>query len=521
MAIKHTKTAVPDVDKVDCTDWNANHTAEEDPVFTAWDKDHADLTGVTSDQHHNEAHTLASHSSKDHSELTNVTSDQHHAQSHNAASHSDITSTGAQIDDAVTKKHSQNTDTDLDATFEATFVKKVDNVNVLADITSAGANIEDAVTKRHTQNTDTALGAQTQNLDMNTHKIVGVVDPTANQEAATKKYVDDTAAPTPPAGNDGEVQFNDAGSFGADSNLFWDDTFKALGVGTSTLGYELDVVGNIRAAVGADRPESLNETDFTTHAKWDTTGDFDDTGGNAFYNHNTGNGSLTQIAANMAVPFVASRCYKFTYNVTALAHVGMMVAVVMDSPTGDYVYLDLSLGVHTTYFQASATPGDFYIMAMSDTVGDAFVLDDFSLVIPRDGSFIGSKIAVGHKAQATGDYSTALGYTTIASGASAFAMGTSAKATGLRSTAMGESMTASGTRSFGIGLDGSPYTLSQNDTMAIMGGQVGIGTVTPGSKLAVVGLPIYANNAAAITGGLAAGDFYRTNADPDPVCVVH
>jgi len=51
--------------------------------------------------------------------------------------------------------HSQNTDTDLDATFEATFVKKADNVNVLADITSVGANIEDAVTKKHLQNTDT------------------------------------------------------------------------------------------------------------------------------------------------------------------------------------------------------------------------------------------------------------------------------------------------------------------------------------------------------------------------------
>jgi len=34
-------------------------------------------------------------------------------------------------------------------------------------------------------------------------------------------------------------------------------------------------------------------------------------------------------------------------------------------------------------------------------------------------------------------------------------------------------------------------------------------------------LPVYANNAAAIAGGLAVGDFYRTGADPDPVCVVH
>lgn len=37
----------------------------------------------------------------------------------------------------------------------------------------------------------------------------------------------------------------------------------------------------------------------------------------------------------------------------------------------------------------------------------------------------------------------------------------------------------------------------------------------------VFGLPAHANNAAAIAGGLSAGAFYRTNADPDPVCVVH
>ena len=61
------------------------------------------------------------------------------------------------ISDVITKKHLQNTDTDLDATFEATFVKKTDTANVLSDITSAGADIEDAVTKKHSQNTDTIL----------------------------------------------------------------------------------------------------------------------------------------------------------------------------------------------------------------------------------------------------------------------------------------------------------------------------------------------------------------------------
>jgi hypothetical protein len=52
-------------------------------------------------------------------------------------------------------------------------------------------------------------------------------------------------------------------------------------------------------------------------------------------------------------------------------------------------------------------------------------------------------------------------------------------------------------------------------------GNVGIGTASPTSPLQVVGLPVYANNAAAIAGGLTPGAFYRTGGDPDPVCVVH
>lgn len=42
----------------------------------------------------------------------------------------------------------------------------------------------------------------------------------------------------------------------------------------------------------------------------------------------------------------------------------------------------------------------------------------------------------------------------------------------------------------------------------MLGGNVGIGTLTPGTKLAVVGLPSYATDALAGTGGLTTGDFY-------------
>lgn len=51
-------------------------------------------------------------------------------------------------------------------------------------------------------------------------------------------------------------------------------------------------------------------------------------------------------------------------------------------------------------------------------------------------------------------------------------------------------------------------------------------TMTSGSIVVPVnvnfgGLQVFANNAAAVAGGLAVGDLYRTNGDPDLVCVVH
>ena len=60
----------------------------------------------------------------------------------------------------------------------------------------SATELRDAISKKHTQGADTALGSQTEALDMNTHKITGVVDPTADQEVATKKYVDDNTSLT-------------------------------------------------------------------------------------------------------------------------------------------------------------------------------------------------------------------------------------------------------------------------------------------------------------------------------------
>ena len=152
--------------------------------------------------------------------------------------------------------------------------------------------------------------------------------------------------------------------------------------------------------------------------------------------------------------------------------------------------------------------------------------------------------AAGAKNLVSGQNSTAIGYEGMVSGFSGFI-------TGSQDTAYGNNAAVFGTGNYGasysemsLGMYGTKYAassisnynpadrvfnvgigISQNlraDAFTILkSGNVGIGTATPTSKLQVVGLPVYANNAAAISGGLTAGAFYRTGADPDLVCVVH
>lgn len=64
-------------------------------------------------------------------------------------------------------------------------------------------------------------------------------------------------------------------------------------------------------------------------------------------------------------------------------------------------------------------------------------------------------------------------------------------------------------------LSGLAVTLNANGTDVV--------TVKSGLNVNIrlASVPVYANNAAAIAGGLAAGDLYRTNADPDPLEIVH
>ena len=95
--------------------------------------------------------------------------------------------------------------------------------------------------------------------------------------------------------------------------------------------------------------------------------------------------------------------------------------------------------------------------------------------------------AFGHSTKASGVASTAFGESTQAGGTNATAFGQSTQANGPVSTTFGNSIIVDGNNTVGIGLDNTPRTVTQDNTMAIMGGKVGIGTIAPSDELHVDG----------------------------------
>lgn len=72
------------------------------------------------------------------------------------------------------------------------------------------------------------------------------------------------------------------------------------------------------------------------------------------------------------------------------------------------------------------------------------------------------------------------------------------------------------------GAGSNTVTLGNNDiAKTLLKGSVGIGTSSPTSKLHIMGLPAYPNNASALAGGLTPGALYRTGNDPDLLAIVH
>ena len=138
----------------------------------------------------------------------------------------------------------------------------------------------------------------------------------------------------------------------------------------------------------------------------------------------------------------------------------------------------------TAFGSGTEASGDYSTAFGSNTYATNYYTVAFGNSTNASGN---SATAFGSGTAASGNFSSAYGYYTIASGNYSTAFGTNTTADGDYSTAFGRTIVVNGENSVGIGLNSSTYTISGDNIMSIMGGNVGIGTTAPGRRLHVVG----------------------------------
>jgi hypothetical protein len=188
--------------------------------------------------------------------------------------------------------------------------------------------------------------------------------------------------------------------------------------------------------------------------------------------------------------FVTEIAEEVTLNVTPnLIEVNVIKGVAPTNPI---------TGTGTTNFLPKFTGGS--------TLGNSLIFDN------------GTNVGIGTSSPSTALHVIGAGtFSSIVTAASAILKNNSSNATYL--TLDGTNRTSG--RNYEIGTGYSPvgnekfyiYDNTANVSRLVIGssGNVGIGTTSPTSKLHVTGLPSFADNAAALSGGLTVGAFYHTS----------
>ncbi len=294
-----------------------------------------------------------------------------------------------------------------------------------------------------------------------------------------------------------------------------------VGVGTANPQTTLDVNGGLRvgSVSGGAAPTFMNLNDLgDVSASSPTSGDC------IVYNNGTGNWESGSCAtgSNLGIFEVASNVVR------------------MKSTAGDYTNDDFVFGSpqldddsdanHDARMLFDKSKGAFRAGQVDGTQWDNANIGDESVAFGLNNTASGTRsfvtgfnsiasgtysialgnnlnstgqnsMAWGNYVNATGQYSTAGGATTVASGIGSFAIGEDTIASGDQSFAFGlgdatgtgvNRPTVSGVSSFGIFMgDQTGLDLSDANTMSLMGGELGIGTLSPSEILQVEGSALF------------------------------
>jgi hypothetical protein len=347
------------------------------------------------------------------------------------------------------------------------------------------------------------------------------------------------SANTLAAGTTGQVQFNGGTNLAADSNFFWDNTNKRLGIGSTSPTVALEVVGKGKISTGLITPLIYPASDSTTAIQFDkadgTTNvmDIDTTNGRVGIGSTIPAKTLDVVGTGkFSTSLVTPIIYPAADSTSAISFNkadGTTNVVTVDTTNG-------RVGI------GSASPstllnimGSTPVLTIKDTAGGNPVGNGPQInLIQSKGSITGNGDTLGKinfsgtdGTLANTTAATITGYADSGWGGGGFGYGAIIFTTRSGSN-FTEKMRLSSSGNFGIGTSSPLSTLSVNGGVAvgtyaglnasssgnlIVSGNVGIGTTSPGSKFQVNGGTAlgYAtsttapSNGLAVSGGVAVG----------------
>jgi len=277
-----------------------------------------------------------------------------------------------------------------------------------------------------------------------------------------------------------------------------------VGIGTVSPATSLEVADTIYSSLGGFKfPDGTIQGTAATGSSGNTLDQAYDEGGTGegrtitadagafevngvdgvFFSGNFGSGTIPATGAGVRMMW---------YPHKAAFRAGMVGSTQWDDANiGDY---STAMGVNTIASGGISTAMGIETTAsggQATAMGYQTTASDLNSTAMGQGSIASgpASMAMGNGTIASGESSTAMGLGSIASGRTSTAMGRLTRASGLNSTAIGREIEANGDNTVAIALsDQTGVIVTQDNTMAIMGGKVGIDEIAPTAELQVGGI---------------------------------